>query len=148
MASEAKDTVASIMNKTVRSISSKATVDAALRAMAEYDTGGLVIVEDGAPVGIVTERDIIRKIIRKNWKGFDEPVFDVASKHLITVPPNMEIWKAFTLIVRKKIRRLPVEDHGKLVGVVNEWDLFRWAVRVFYEPDIPAELAKLLTQRS
>jgi len=136
------------MEKPVHTIGFDATVDAALRAMAEFDTGGLVLVKSGAPVGIVTERDIIRKVIKKNWKGFDEPVYDVASKPLITVPPNMEIWRAFALIVRKKIRRLPVEEHGKLVGVVNEWDLFRWAVRVFYEPNIPSELVKLLIQKS
>jgi CBS domain-containing protein len=54
------------------------------------------------------------------------------------------MWKAFETMVTKKIRRLPIERQGRLVGIVTERDLFRWALRVFYEPNIPKHIRKFL----
>jgi CBS domain-containing protein len=65
---------------------------------------------------------------------------------VISISPKTEAWEAFTTMLRKKIRRLPVEEKGKLVGMVTERDLFKWVVRVFYEPNIPDEFKELVAQ--
>ena len=134
------------MSKTVRIISPDGTVGEALKLMAKYDVGCLVIVRGGKPVGVVTERDIVRKMIDKRWKGLEQRVIEIASQPVISIPPDTEAWEAFTTMLRKKIRRLPVEKGGKLVGLVTERDLFKWVVRVFYEPNIPEEFKELVAQ--
>jgi CBS domain-containing protein len=146
MSIETKDTVDGIMSRTVRTIHPDASVESALKLMAKYDVGCLVVVRNEKAVGVITERDIVRKMINKRWKGLQQHVIDVASHPVISIPPSTEAWVAFTTMLRKKIRRLPVEDHGKLVGLVTERDLFKWVVRVFYEPNIPEEFKKLVAQ--
>jgi CBS domain-containing protein len=143
---ETKDAVDGIMSKTVQTISPDDTVGTALRLMAKYDVGCLVVTRGGKAVGVVTERDIVRKMIRKGWKGLNQHVGEIASKPVISISPDTEAWKAFTLMLRKKIRRLPVENRGKLVGMVTERDLFKWVVRVFYEPNIPDQFRELVAQ--
>jgi CBS domain-containing protein len=146
LAIETKDTVDSVMSRTVRTIDPDASLRSALELMAKYDVGCLVIARNGKVVGVVTERDIVRKMIGKRWKGLEQHVIEVASHPVISIPPNTETWEAFTTMLRKKIRRLPVEDHGKLVGLVTERDLFKWVVRIFYEPNIPENFKKLVAQ--
>lgn len=146
MKSETENTVDGIMSKTVRTISPDRTIESALKLMAKYDVGCVIIVRNGEPVGVVTERDIVRKMIGKGWKGLGQRVIEIASQPVVSIPPGTETWEAFTTMLRKKIRRLPVEDHGKLVGLVTERDLFKWVVSVFYEPNIPEEFKKLVAQ--
>lgn len=71
---------------------------------------------------------------------------NAASKPLIAVPPEEEIWEAFGIMLENKVRRLPVLKDGKLVGIVTERDLFKWVVRVIYEPNIPKRIKGLIAQ--
>jgi CBS domain-containing protein len=66
------------------------------------------------------------------------------SKPLVTVPPSTELWRAVELMVRDDLRRLPVIENDKLVGMVTERDVLYWLVKVAYEPNMPEDLKKLL----
>ena len=144
--SETRDEVGKIMSKTVRTVSGTDPVSKAIVEMAKYEIGCVVVMEGGAPVGIITERDVVRQLAGRSNKGLGSPSKTFASKPVVTVSPETEIWEAFTIMLRKKIRRLPVVQDGRLLGIVTERDLFKWVVGVFYEPNVPADIKKLITQ--
>ena len=142
----AEDTVGGIMTRTPVTIKPDTTVKNALQIMVKRDIGSLIIMKNGEPVGIITERDVTRRSLRPaKAKGvYDRPVTRLMSRPLITVPPTTPIWEAFDTMLTKKIRRLPVVDQGRLVGIVTERDLLKWVIRVFYEPNIPDRIKKFL----
>jgi CBS domain-containing protein len=123
---------------------SKKTIDA-LDAMVKKDIGAVVVVERGKITGIITERDIVREIT-KSFDYLDRKLLETSKRTVITVEPKTPLWEAFALMLKNKIRRLPVVKNGKLVGIVTERDLFKWAVKVAYEPNIPEDLRKLIAQ--
>ena len=133
------------MTKTVVTLPpSKKTIDA-LDAMVEKDIGAVVVVESGKITGIITERDIVREIT-KSFDYLERKLLETSKRSVITVEPKTPLWEAFALMLKNKIRRLPVVKNGKLVGIVTERDLFKWAVKVAYEPNIPEDLRKLIAQ--
>src|ERR1700730_5036980 len=123
---------------------SKKTIDA-LDAMVEKDIGAVVVVESGKITGIITERDIVREIT-KSFDYLERKLLETSKRSVITVEPKTPLWEAFALMLKNKIRRLPVVKNGKLVGIVTERDLLKWAVKVAYEPNIPEDLRKLIAQ--
>jgi CBS domain-containing protein len=141
-----EDTVAAVMSSKPVTIEADAPVRKALQVMIKKDIGSLLVVRDGKPVGIITERDVTRRSLRPaKIKGtYDRPVARSMSRPLVTVPPSTPIWDAFETMVTRKIRRLPVVEQGRLVGIVTERDLFKWVIRVFYEPNIPERIKKFL----
>ena len=142
---EDKDSVNEVMTKTVFTLTpTKKTIDA-LNAMVKKDIGVVVVVDRGKFVGIITERDIVREIT-KSFDYLDRKLLETAKRPVITVEPKTPLWEAFALMLKNKIRRLPIVKNGKLVGIVTERDLFKWAVKVAYEPNIPHDLRKLIAQ--
>jgi CBS domain-containing protein len=119
----------------------------ALKKLVKKNIGCAVVVERKKPVGIVTERDISRKIA-KSTKVLKSQVKRVMSSPLVTVTPRTPIDKALYLMLKHGIRRLPVIEEEKLVGLVSERDLLRWVLQISYEPQIPIEVKQILARRS
>ena len=141
-----KDSVEEIMSKTVQTVDSAGTVGRALQTMANYDIGSIVVVEQRKPVGIVTERDFARKYTKDKKVDMEWRIGEISSKPVISVPPDTKVWDALELMVKKKIRQLPVVKDGQLVGIATERDIFKWIVRVIHSPNIPADLQKAIEQ--
>jgi len=139
-----RDVVESLMSKKVFSLtSSKKTFDA-LTLMIKKDIGSVPILQRGRLYGIITERDIVREITNSN-DYLNRPLSETTKKPVVTVTPNTKIWEAFAVMLKNKIRRLPVKQkNGKLVGIITERDLFKWVVEVAYEPAIPDEVKTLV----
>lgn len=114
--------------------------------MVKHEIGSILVTEKDKPMGIITERDIVKRLGSKGGAGLGEKTGKVASRPLVTAKPTTEIWEAFRMMLANKIRRLPVIKGGRLVGIVTERDLFKWVVRVAYEPNIPADVKKLVAQ--
>ena len=95
----------------------------AAKIMRNKDVASIVITHKGAqkePVGIITERDIIRRVMAENKSPFKVTVGDVMSSPLITTTPDSSVGDAITLMRNKHIRRLPVVNEiGQLVGIVT-----------------------------
>ena len=146
MSTPKEDTVAAIMSRKLVTISFDAPVKKALTTMIKNDMGSVIVLKKGEPVGIITERDVTRNSLlpTRGKKVYERPVSRLMSHPLITVPSTTPMWKAFEMMVTRKIRRLPIERQGRLVGIVTERDLFKWALRVFYEPNIPKNIRKFL----
>jgi CBS domain-containing protein len=140
------DSVEEVMSKTVYSMSIDRPVKEALQMMISRDIGSIVLTKNGAPFGIITERDVMKNIAAAPHDNLEKPAVNFGSTNLLTCNPNTHVWDAFTIMLRNRIRRLPVLESGKLVGIVTERDLFKWVVRVTYEPNIPSDLAKLILQ--
>ena len=82
--------------------------------------------------GIITERDIVRRIT-KDFEYLNRRLRETATKPVVTVSPDTPVLAAFALLLKKKIRRLPVMEGGELLGIVTERDLFKWVVEVGHE---------------
>ena len=141
------EAVSTIMSTAVVTAKPTDKVGTALRMMVRQKIGSIIVVEKGKPVGIVTERDIsIRTAKGQNVRGM--VVGKIMSKPLVTIEPSVQVWEAVEQMVRKDVRRLPVIDGNKLVGMVTERDIFRWMIKVAYEPSIPDDLRRLLETRA
>jgi CBS domain-containing protein len=117
--------VKDIMTKEVVTIESNKTVFEAAELMTEKGLGCLVVVIKAFPVGILTERDIVRRIVAKK-AAFDLRVTEVMTKTLITVEPETSLKDAARIMSANKIHRLPVlSKQNKLVGIVAASDFVR-----------------------
>jgi CBS domain-containing protein len=131
------------MSSPVVTIDSKGNLESAAQIMVEHEIGSVVVVEGKRPVGMITERDITKQVI-KGGGVLKEPVKNLMTKKIVTAPPDMSIQEAFELMLMNKIRRLPVLENNNLIGIVTEKDLMRWVLRVSYEPNVPEHIRMIL----
>ena len=116
--------VKDIMIKDVVTITVDKTVFEAAELMDSKGIGCLIIVQGETPVGIVTERDFVRRIIAKKLP-YDIKVSEIMTKRLVAVDPDVSLKDAARLMSSNKIRRLPVVKQKKLVGIVVASDFIR-----------------------
>jgi CBS domain-containing protein len=116
--------VKDIMTKNVITVTADTTIFEAADLMNSKGIGCLLVVQDGVPVGIVTERDFVRRIVAKNLP-YSVKVSEIMTKNLVTVDPDMSLKDAARLMSINKIRRLPVLKQNKLVGIVVASDFVR-----------------------
>ena len=128
----APDTIGELMSNDVVTVGPNDRVRDALQAMIDHDFGSVVVVEDDRPVGMFTERDVTRHVL-SDVALLDERVGDLMSKPPITVQPGDQVVDVFELMNGKAIRRLPVVEGDRLVGIVTEGDLRRWVGQVAKE---------------
>ena len=117
------DQLRDIMIKKVITIERDKTAQDAAKLMAEHSIGSLVIISDGNLVGIVTERDLVRKVCAKDVASSKVYLNDVMSSPVIWAEPDVPIETAVQRMFNNKIRRLPILENGKLVGIVTVSDL-------------------------
>jgi len=139
------DKLQSIMNATVETIGPASLLGEALKKMVKRNIGCLIVVDKRNPVGIVTERDISRAVA-KGAKALRSQVKRTMSSPLISVPQTSTTQEAMETMLKHGIRRLPIIDGEKLVGIVTERDLLRWVVRITYAPHIPPEIKEILAR--
>lgn len=115
--------VKDVMMKKVVTIKPSDTILTASVKMAENSIGALIIVENERPVGIITERDIVRKVIVVKKDPKTTKVSEIMSKPLFTTYPDEDIKDAAKTMFINEVRRLPVVENGKLVGILTATDL-------------------------
>ncbi len=115
------------MTKEVKTIQETKTVADCVRVMRDANIGCVVVVEEKSetPVGIFTERDLVRKTADKGNEVLGSTMSQVMTKPLTIVSPGATVWDALTLMGRGDMRRLPVVENGRLVGILTERDIFR-----------------------
>ena len=117
--------VRSVMSASPVTIAPDATVHAAARLLADADIGAVPVVSDGKLAGIVTDRDLVIRVLAAGL-GPDTPVGEIASADLCSVTPDASLEEAARLLGQAQVRRLPVVDaDGRLVGIVTQADLAR-----------------------
>jgi len=138
-----EDTLAQVMSSPVTTMKASDTLAVAAKKMVKQNIGSVVVLEGREPVGIITERDITRQVVKGN-SVLKKSAKKTMSKLRVTASPQMSVQQAFELMLKNEVRRLPVLDDGKLVGIVTEKDLMRWVLRVSYEPNIPPHIKSIL----
>lgn len=116
--------VADVMKKSVISIDSSMTVLDAAKMMDDASIGAIVVIENGIAIGIITERDITRRIVAKG-KPLTTNVKDAMSSPLIVINPDDSVWEAAQLMKTRKIHRLPAVKDNRLVGIITTSDMVR-----------------------
>ena len=119
----AASVVRDIMTKNIVMIDHDKTALEAAKIMTEKGISSLFVVKDNHPIGIVTERDFIKKICAKELLVAEVKISDIMSKILTTADPDTAIEVAVQRMVNHKIRRLPIMEGGKLVGIITVTDL-------------------------
>jgi len=104
-------------------MASSESVSAAAQAMAEHDVGTVLVLSDGRLSGLVTDRDIMVRVLAENRDPQATLVGDICSRELAVLGPDDEEEKAIRLIRERAVRRIPVLAHGAAVGIVHVGDL-------------------------
>jgi CBS domain-containing protein len=144
MLPESQFNIESIMVKPIK-ISRETILSDALKIMVKNDIGSIIIDETGFGKGILTERDIVR-ILSSNPEAHLEKVGILMSKPLVTVSEGTSIINAFRIMILHNIRHIPVEKNGNLIGIVTQGDLYKWAMLILQEENIPGEIKELIQE--
>src|SRR5262249_46977051 len=113
---------------TVHTVTQDLSVYECAKKMTELGIGALLVLHEERLIGIISERDIIRKLVSSEREIANVKVVDIMSTDLITVPPSMTVTEAMQIVTNKRFRHLPVVENGKLIGIVSIGDLTRWAM--------------------
>ena len=116
-------TVADVMTANPRSVSRLAAVPEAAKVMHEGDVGAVPVVEDSMLVGIITDRDIAVRVVAAGLDPTRTCVGEVATADLHSATPNESLEDAFVRMTTWRIRRLPVVEDNRLVGMIAQADL-------------------------
>jgi CBS domain-containing protein len=119
--------VKEIMVENVLCIEAESTVRAAASLMNAHDIGCLIVVEAGSAVGIVTERDILKRAVAQSKNADETKVSEIMSKPIIKGGPDMYVEDATKLMLSKNIKKLPIIMHDEIVGILTFSDIARTA---------------------
>ena len=114
-----------VMSSDVRTCEPDATVVDVARVMAKEDVGPIPVVDGGRLVGIVTDRDLVVRVLAEGKDPKTTKVGEVASRKLVTVSPDQDLDQALKLLAKNQVRRLPVVEGDRVVGIVAQADITR-----------------------
>lgn len=117
--------VRDVMAKNVKTVKTDDTVHAAVKKMNKFDIGSVIVTASGRPVGIITETNIMRRIVGPRMDPATIWAKDIMTGPLITIDPNADLTEAAKLMAKNNINRLPVMEGGKLVGLLSSTDIVK-----------------------
>jgi CBS domain-containing protein len=122
--------VEDVMVREVVTIDENSTVREAAEVMNKFEIGCLIAVKKGKAIGIITERDLLKRVVAEAKNANKTKVKDVMSSPLVVVEPNMELEEAVKLMFQMKIKKLPVVEEKRLVGLVTLTDIARFQPQI------------------
>ena len=115
-------TIANVMTKSVISVDASITINEAAKMMEDAKVGAVIVMENNLPVGIVTDRDFSVKVVSHAYQ-ITAPVKQIMSSPLISINSDETVRMAADLMHDGRIRKLPVIDDGKVVGIITATDI-------------------------
>jgi len=115
--------VREVMTRSPVTVPASAPIQEAARQMRDQAIGDVIVLKDGAICGIVTDRDITVRAVAEGRDPKSTPVGDICTEGLATVTPDASVAEAVELMRSKAVRRLPVVEGGKPIGIVSIGDL-------------------------
>src|SRR3990170_465024 len=131
--------VEDVMVEDVVTVEDDVTVKKAVAIMNKYEIGCLIVTKRGKPVGIVTERDMLTRVLAESRNPERVKIADIVSRPLVIAEPDMDLEEAARLKFKMKVKKLPVVSDGRLVGLVTLTDIAR------FQPQIIKILKKMQT---
>ncbi|MEM7816282.1 MAG: CBS domain-containing protein [Candidatus Aenigmatarchaeota archaeon] len=126
------------MRKNVFVFSKNASIKDVLDLMIENNIGSVIILDDDKIVGIVTERDLVTKVLTKGLE-LTTPIKEIMSSPVITISPKDSVEKATEIMTENKIKKLPVVENDKLLGIITLTDIVASGVKL--EEEVLKELS-------
>jgi CBS domain-containing protein len=134
--------VRDIMTKDVKTIEPGETIQAAALRMQKNNVGSLIVVKDGSLQGIITERDVITKVVAKALDSSKTKVSAAMVRKVVMITPEKDIEDAAEIMVEKGIKKLPVLSGDKLIGMLTSMDI------VAAQPKLMEQMASLFVSAS
>jgi CBS domain-containing protein len=126
--------VSQIMARDIKTLQEKDSVQKAIDLMAQYSISALLVVNgENYPLGIVTEGDIIKKVLHKNKDARKITAKEIMTPHLFTIKPEQNIGETAELMKKHNISKLPVVESNKLLGIVTKADLIEKLNEIYYQ---------------
>jgi CBS domain-containing protein len=122
-----KGTVSQAMTSSPKSIERTESVVQAARLMASEDVGSLPVVEGDRLVGIVTDRDLVLQVLAKDLDPSKVTISEIATENPTVAKPDEPLDAALQRMAQEQVRRLPVVEDGRLVGILAQADVAREA---------------------
>lgn len=104
------------------------TIDEAARRMHQEKVGALLVMHDENIIGILTERDLLNRVVAKGVDPSATRVHEVMTREVVVVRPGITVRDAMLIVTEKRFRHLPVVEDGHLLGMLSSGDLTRWIV--------------------
>ncbi len=117
------ETVRDVMTKNPASLASDATVLDAARLMRDRDIGDVLVTDSGAIRGIVTDRDLVVRVLADGRDPAKTRLAEVVSQEIETLPPTASVEEAVDLMMKRALRRIPVVEYERAIGIVAIGDL-------------------------
>lgn len=130
--------VRDVMTKNPRVVRRDTSVQEVVATMSKFDISSVIVVQEERPVGIITHKDIVSKIVQTRIPPDAVTAREVMSAPIVTINEDASIEEAARLMTRKNIKKLPVVRDDKLVGIITSMDLVR------EEPKLTAMMEDLL----
>ena len=115
--------VRDVMTPGVRTVDPSQSLAEAAEVMRGEDVGSVPVEAEGRLIGIVTDRDIVTRAVAERRDPQTVKVDEIASRELVTVEPEQDLDEALALMARHQVRRLPVVEEGRLVGMLAQADV-------------------------
>jgi len=113
-----------VMSKNVLTLDKSTSLQEAAENMKKLNVGCVIVTENYNPIGIITERDFVTKIVAEGRPLFTE-IQEVMSSPLITIDSEETIWEASELMKEKSIHKLPVKENEQIAGIVTTTDIVK-----------------------
>lgn len=112
-----------VMSTEVAVMSESETVKKAAEIMSQEGVSAIIVTVKGKAIGIVTERDVLKRIVAEDKNARKTKLKEVMSSPLVTIEPDTDLEKAARIMFEKKIKNLPVVHENRLVGLINLQDI-------------------------
>ena len=122
MIDASKITSRDIMTKSVIAVDSSITANEAAKMMEDVKVGAIIVMENNTPMGIITDRDFAVKVVAHAYQ-ITTPVKQIMSTPLIAIGPDESVWMVADLMHTRGIRKLPVIEDDKVIGIITSPDL-------------------------
>jgi len=117
--------IGKLMTKNVVTLQRDASVHEAVQLLNKHKIGCLIIVTNGEIAGIITERDLLERVLEKCRNPKETRVSEIMTRNVITGTPDMDTLEATRLMFKLKVKKLPITERNRLVGIVTLTDIAR-----------------------
>ncbi|OIO64725.1 inosine-5-monophosphate dehydrogenase [Candidatus Woesearchaeota archaeon CG_4_10_14_0_2_um_filter_57_5] len=113
------------MTTQVITVTPEQSAEDCAKIMAAKRVGSVLVLKGNRPIGIITEQDLVRKLMAQGQNPATTPAKDIMDDRLVTIPRDTDISEAIALMAKHVIRHLPVAEDGKLYGMITAKDILK-----------------------